>query len=245
MNNSIHITEEEWELIERHLYQQLSAQEQQAFDERMNTDASWRQKVNEVKFLSMGVQEAVLKERIGNFHSAVAMEQDKPVVIKVNWVKRLAIAATLVLGVSALSWLLFFRPGIGERLYADYYKPDPGLATLMGVSDNYEFENAMVNYKTGDYDKALASWTALLKDNPGNDTLHYFIGSAYLAKGEEQKAAPYLDSVIKTPNSVFIQDAKWYKGLLLLKQGRKEEAVKLLKATGHAGKEPLLHKLEE
>lgn len=246
MNNSRYITEAELERIDKYLHQKLDEAELAVFEQRLATDMEWNEKVQEVKMLSLGIQEEALMNKLDVFHQAVsAHTASKPKVIEVNWVKRLAIAATLILGITTVSWLFFSQKTGTEKLYASYYKPDPGLATLMGVSDNYEFENAMVDYKTGDYTKALDTWLKMQQENPDNDTLQYFIASAYLAKEDEEQAAVYFDKVINRQESVFLQDARWYKALLLLKQGKKEEAVILLKATEHADKEALLRKLEK
>ncbi len=115
----------------------------------------------------------------------------------------------------------------------------------MGVTDHYEFEKAMVDYKTGQYEEAIAAWNKLLLKNPGNDTLNYFIGSALMADKEFKQAKIYFDKVIEFPASVFIQNARWYKALILLKEGNKKEALELLKLTEHPKKEALIHKLQE
>lgn len=246
VNNNRNISEQELELIDRYLRKELSETEHVAFEQRLAADAEWREKVQEIKLLSLSIQENALASRLNTFHKAVPIsDNNKPKVIKMNWAKRVAIAATLILGVTMLSRLLFFRETGNEKLYATYYKPDPGLATLMGVSDNYEFENAMVDYKTGSYTKALSTWLNMLKENPDNDTLDYFIASAYLAKDDVPEASVYFEKVIRRQQSVFLQDAKWYKALLLLKQGKKEEAVALLQATEHPDRDALLRKLEE
>ena len=115
----------------------------------------------------------------------------------------------------------------------------------MGVSDNYEFDKAMVDYKMGDYDKALKTWEGLLKDNANNDTLNYFIASAHLADNNPESSLAFFDKVIGSTNSVFLQDAQWYKALILLNKGNKQEAINLLQKTEHPDKEALLRKLKE
>ncbi len=246
MNRSRHITEEELEQIDKYLHKELTDAERIVFEERLAADAEWREKTEEVKLLSLGIQEEVLLRQLPSFYNALPASGNpvKPKLIRVNWMKRMTLAATLVLGVTTITWLVFFHKTANEKLFAAYYSPDPGLPTLMGVSDHYEFENAMVEYKTGHYAKALQTWSALLQDHPENDTLHYFIASAYLAQKQDEQAALYFDKVIRQQQSVFLQDALWYKALLLLKQGKKEQAIPLLKATEHADKEALLRKLK-
>lgn len=245
MNNAINITEEELELIDRYLHQQLSEAEQKNFDERLRTDSLWQQKVNEIRLFSTGIQESVLQEQLDQFHSHLTTVANKPKTIKINPLKRLSVAASILFFVGILSWLLFFQKSGNEKLYATYYNPDPGLPTMMGVSENYEFEKAMVDYKTGDYSKAIDTWNAILKTHPDNDTLNYFIGSAHLANDNSKEALVFFDKALLVKNSVFRKEALWYKALALLKEGKKDDAIIVLKTAEHPDKEILLRKLEE
>lgn len=249
MSNTFNISEEELELIDKYLSEQLAESEIAAFEKRLDEEESWREKVEEVRLMSIGIQEAFLSGQLDEFHKSAGEMVDSDVkqhrAVNISWAKRWAIAASTLLIVGTLSWLLFIKKNGNEQLFADYYQPDPGLPTLMGVSDNYNFDKAMVDYKMGDYKKALATWKSLLKGNEENDTLNYFIASAYLADKDVKESVVYFDKVINYNNSVFLQDAQWYKALALLDQGRKKEALQLIEKTEHPDKEQLLRKLNE
>lgn len=239
MENTPNITQEELELMERFWQGKfVDNKEERQLRERYATDSLWRNKADEARLLVVGIREAALEDKLPGFHRQVAAP-----VRKTNWL-RMGVAACIV-GITTLGVLFFFSKSPGERLFSQFYKPDPGLPTLMGVSDSYEFENAMVSYKTGDYQKALYGWQGLRKSNPGNDTLAYFIGSAYLAQGRTDSALTNLNDVIAVPQSVFRSDAAWYLALAWLKQGNKTEAVKALQQSDHADKERLLEKLNK
>jgi len=247
VNNAFNISEEELEQIDNYLNNKLTATELAAFRRRMDADKLWREKVSQVQLISLGIQESLLADRLNDFHKELKPQEEKKThrTISFHWGKRWAIAASALLVIGTLSWILFFKKTDNQQLFASYYQPDPGLPTLMGVSDHYEFDKAMVDYKTGDYEKALIAWKTLLKENEQNDTLNYFIASAYLAYKNPEMAFPYFDKVIRNPNSVFYNDAQWYKALALLDEGKKEEAVQLLQKTEHPEKETLLRKLNE
>ena len=247
MNNDFNITQEELELIDKYLNKQLPESELAAFEKKLADDETWRDKVDQIRFMSIGIQESTLSAKLNNFHSLLNVEANGKTQksIEINWGKRLAVAASTILVVGTLSWLLFFKKTVNEQLFANYYQADPGLPTLMGVSDNYEFDKAMVDYKMGDYDKALKTWEGLLKDNANNDTLNYFIASAHLADNNPESSLAFFDKVIGSTNSVFLQDAQWYKALILLNKGNKQEAINLLQKTEHPDKEALLRKLKE
>ncbi len=143
------------------------------------------------------------------------------------------------------AWLLLGRVGREEKLFSAYYKPDPGLISAMSTTDNYTFDRAMIDYKTGSYDSAIKAWETLLAAKPDNDTLNYFIGSAWLAKEDGEQAIPYFKKVIVLPGSYFKHDAYWYTGLALLKQKKVKEAVSFIRQSAHEQKDALLLKLKE
>ena len=98
----------------------------------------------------------------------------------------------------------------------------------MSSNTNFEFYDAMVNYKQGDYKVAIKKWTALLENNAVNDTLNYFLGMAYLANKNEKVAIPLFKTVTKNRNSYFKNDAYYYLGLAYLKSGNVQLAKKNL-----------------
>ncbi len=235
------ISPEEQDLIDRYLANELTKEEGEAFEKRLSEDARWHTLVAETKVLALGIEEAALQEKLTTFHDTIATK--KASVIKMSWPARVAIAASLVLAFSTIIWLTQ-QPAKNTKIVAAYFKPDPGLPTTMGVSDHYEFERAMVEYKTGNYTKAIESWERIRQHNPANDTLNYFIASALLANKEATKSIPFFDAVIKISNSAFLQEAYWYRGLAFLQQGNKEEAINSIKQSNHPRSEELLQKIE-
>ncbi len=85
----------------------------------------------------------------------------------------------------------------------------------------------------------------MLAAKPENDTLNYFIGSAWLAKEDGEQAIPYFKKVIAAPGSYFLSDAYWYIGLALLSQNKTGEAIPFIKQSGHEQKDALLLKLNQ
>lgn len=241
MNETHNILPEEWELIEAYLSQELTGPDLLRFEQQLDANPDWRKKVKESRLLLLGIQESVLQEKLNQFHQSINRVPIKTLdALKIGWKKWRVAAAILIIAGSTLLYLT-----TRNTLFDAYYTPDEGLPTYMGVTDHYEFEKAMVDYKTGQYEEAIAAWNKLLLKNPGNDTLNYFIGSALMADKEFKQAKIYFDKVIEFPASVFIQNARWYKALILLKEGNKKEALELLKLTEHPKKEALIHKLQE
>lgn len=237
MENTPNITQEELELMER-FWQDKNAngEEGERLRERYANDPVWREKADGLRLLALGIQEAVMEDKLNNFHSQ--MRKTGGHRRWVGWA-----AAACIMGLTVWGTLIFLSGSPEEKLFAQFYRPDPGLPTLMGVSDHYEFENAMVSYKMGNYGKAIDGWRQLLKTHPQNDTLIYFIGSAYLAEGNVESAIQNLKQVIAVPESVFQSDAYWYFALGQLKKNKKDLAIRALQSSKHPDKEHLLRKL--
>jgi len=238
------ISQEEFEKIEAYLSNQLSDAEKAAFDEKLENDIHFKAKVEEVKTIVSGIEAQVLKEQLDIFHEELSTDKKmssakNPKVVSFNW-KRMAAAAVIIIGLGSF-WLL--SGNSNDRLYAEYFSPDPGLPTTMGNTDNYEFFKAMVSYKQGDYDEALIIWKDQLKNNVSSDTLSYFIGSALLADKKETEAISYLTYVTKQEETVFKSEAYFYLGLAYLKAGKVEEAIEVLEKSDLKKAKDLLNKL--
>ncbi|CAN5759997.1 hypothetical protein BH11BAC3_BH11BAC3_34920 [soil metagenome] len=241
MNSKLHITEDELELIDQYLNNQLPAADKIAFEERLAGDAAWKQKLEEIKLISLGIQEAALRELLPTFNNVNKQLHTR--VISMNRIKKMA-AAAAVIGLISVVGLMFFKTPAEDKLYASYYQPDPGLATEMGIADNYEFSRAMVDYKTAHYTEALVRWEKLLVANTANDTLNYFVGCASLANNDLSKAVSSFTNVTQNKQSVFEKEAYWYLGLALLKQKNKTAAIAAISQSDHPGKDALLAKLK-
>lgn len=245
MDTTTNFAQEEWERLEAYLLGELPPDEHKSMDEELTSDASLRQKLAEVELLLLGVKEAALQQRLQAFHRDMAVDKNGPRMgRRSSSLRTWLVAASILVVTGAATWLLLLRGSSDERLFAAYFKPDPGLITAMSATDNYAFEKAMIDYKRGEYAIAIQTWDSLQKAQPFSDTLHYFLGVAHLAEGNSGNAVSYLEKVAGT-KSLFSTDAWWYLGLALLIEGKKEAAVKALEKASHHRKEELLLELDK
>lgn len=239
------ISQEEFERIEAYLNHSLSEEEAVAFEKRLKNDKVFFEKVEDIKITMTGIETQALKEQLDTFHNQFTSKENNTTTFEtklryLRW-RRIAVAAVVIIAAGSL-W--FLNMNANERLYTEFYSPDPGLPTTMSSNDSYEFYNAMVSYKRGQYEKALKTWNNQLRTKVDNDTLNYFVGSALMANQQENKAIPYLQQVATQDNSVFKNEALYYLGLAYLKNDQKEEAVESLKASDMPNAKDLLEKLE-
>lgn len=239
------ISQEEFERIEAYLKHSLSEEEAVAFEKRLKNDKAFSKKVEDIKITMRGIETQALKEQLDTFHNQFTSKENNTTAFEtklryLRW-RRIAVAAVVIIAAGSL-W--FFNMNANEDLYNEFYSPDPGLPTMMSSNDSYEFYNAMVSYKRGQYEDALKTWKNQLETKAENDTLNYFVGSALMADQQENKAIPYLQQVATQDNSVFKSDAQYYLGLAYLKNDQKEKAIESLKASEMPNTKDLLEKLE-
>lgn len=238
------ITLKELELIDRYLSGELTGDELQAFRNRMENEPDFRDKIREIQLTQLAIGESALEENLHTFHSTLTNEY----LHKKNRLKLFrpwAIAASIILAVTVGWWFFSTKYNKTSQLYATYYEPDPGLMTTMGSPTNYEFEKAMVEYKNGEYQKAIKAWHQQLMAKPDNDTLIYFLGVAYQAIGTTDSARVYLSSIVEKTESRFYKDANWYLGLLYLETDKKEKAILLFKKSEYSKAEELLRQINK
>lgn len=245
MERPANISQEELELMER-FWQGVFADEGEEYKlkERYKYDLLWREKADWVRLMILSIEEVAVEDKLNNLHKYLAeirLIDRQQAKLRYTFWGLTACAVALPIG---LFFLLFYKSA-DQKLFAEFYKPDPGLPTLMGVSQEYVFEKAMIDYKLGEYRAALAQWQTLRNNNQASDTLNYFIASALMADQEIKEALPFFEEVVSNPNSVFFDDAQWYKAMALLYVGEREQAIVLLQSTDHPNKDKLLQKIKD
>lgn len=223
MNTNKNISQEEFESIERYLTNAMTPEEHLAFKQRLKKDTILQNFVTENKVLFEAVETQSLKEQLDIYHAQIPKR--KSINVSALQFRKIAVAAALIIAAGSF-WLL--GNSSNEKLFTKYFTPDPGLSTTMSSTNNFEFYDAMVNYKHGDYETAIKKWQKLHINNSQNDTLNYFLGIAYLANNNNNKAISFLSNVTKTSKSVFKNDAYYYLGLAYLKADNMQLAKKNL-----------------
>lgn len=243
MEEKENISPEFLETIERYYNGLMTKDEKFAFEAELQQDAMLKQEVEGIKALLFSIEKQSLKEKMNEFHEDLPIQMvSETSTGKVRFFNFRNIAAAVILFVVGNYW--FFSASSNEKIYDNYFKPDPGLPTMMSTSDDYTFYDAMVNYKQGDYKTAISKWKKLEIKSPNNDTLVYFLGVAHLANNHIDEAISYLEKASATSNSVFMDDANYYLALAYLKKDKKEQAIKLLKKSTFKNSENLLEQLK-
>ncbi len=238
-------TLEEQNLFERYLLDGMDAQERTDFESQLQSDSILNTKFLEFKELFRTIEEDGLRFKLNDFHEHLEDDSQIRPLHTTSYRLFFRVAATIALLIALGGIWYFYNPNSNERLFNAYFTPDPGLPTVMGNSDNYDFYEAMVDYKQGNYKTALQKWENLLPQKMDNDTLNYFLGAAYLANEEPSKAIPYFDRVLGNAQPSFQSEAAFYKGLAHLKNNEVEAALKSLEQTSDEKGRELAKKLKD
>lgn len=230
MSTQNDISQEELEYIERYLKGDLDQLEQAAFETHMASDYAFAKKVSRTKTVLATVQTEILRTKLDDFHDTITTQKEVEVknLNKPNRYRFIAVAIAASIALLFSMYLFTNTANETDKLYAKYFVADPGLPNLMGANDNYSFNDAMVDYKMGNYKTATNKWKNQLPQKPENDTLNYFLGVSQLASGDTKEAIPYLQKTINNTQSSFTADAYFYLGLAQLKEGNTKEAKKAL-----------------
>ncbi len=212
-----YISQEQQEIFEQFLRGKMSEEEHSSFEFSLSKDEKLKNSFKEFKSLFEAVEEDGLRSKLEDFHKA--MEEETPV-RQINTSKKwftYSIAASISIFLAVGGLWFFNRQSPNEALFEQYFSPDPGLPTVMGTNDNFAFYEAMVDYKLGNYEIAIKKWEKLLETKPENDTLNYFLGSAYLANMEFETALDYLLKNEHNESSPFYEETHFYLGMTYLK----------------------------
>ncbi|MBR9846528.1 MAG: tetratricopeptide repeat protein [Algicola sp.] len=244
MKTNSNISQEQLEAIERYINGTMPDEELKAFKTRLENDSEFKTQVEDIRTLLTGIEAQSLKEQLDEFHKDIKKQPIKKGSAKVRYLqfRKIVAAAAIII---ALGSFWFFNQNSNERLYSKYFTPDPGLPTTMSTSSNFDFYDAMVNYKQGDYKTAIKKWELLNANSPDNDTLSYFLGVAHLANKNEKEAIGFLEKSVKNDDFSLINDAYYYLGLSHLKDGNAELAKQYFKKSSVEKSQALVSELED
>lgn len=214
-----------FETIEAYVLGTMPAEERVRFEQEMMDDDAWRAEVELQRENTLAIELGGVVRMMKSIAAEdVARNNDTA---KTNRTQYLKYAAVVAIVLSGALW--FLRPSANERLFAEHFTADPGLPVAMSATDNYAFADGMVSYKEGHFAKARAKWAPLLQQEPMNDTLRYYIASAWLADDNVPAAIPMLETLANEPASGFHARANWFLLLAYVHTGEiaKAQAIPL------------------
>ena len=249
MNDLINISAEEWDLIENWLDQNDVPGKTQMLSDKLTQIPNISKKIEHIEKVREEIEDSIRQTKIREFHNSIAAgEKDSGIKTIANkrirsntvWLATAAIVVVLF----GIFWMIGNKSH-SEKIFAKNFKPDIGLPLKMNNANSSGFYEGMLEYKQENYKEAIAKWQDLLKANPENDTLNYFLGVAYLALGDDSKSIEYLENQERFRQGIFKEDAAYYAALARIKEGKLKEAKMLLESIPSVRNTKLLNELNE
>ncbi len=240
---------QQFEKIEKFLLNELPDREKLAFEEELKHDKSLRERVEQVRIMIQAIEREGMQDKIRQFHENTIGTKGaqkhlggKHVFTFHRATPYLVAASVLILVTIGLFWFISPSPN-NNKIFSEFFEPDPGLITPMSARSDYLFYDGMIDYKLKDYAIAISKWEALKDTFAGSDTLNYFLGVAHLTLENDEQAIEYLQKALQTPDNEFIHETRYYLGLAFLKQGKTNEAIKLFEESEIAESKLVLDRL--
>ena len=242
MRNHEEISLEQLEKIESYLLSRMDEEERIVFEGQMTVNPELYHEVQLQKELIDAIELGALREFLEEI-SLQSKERDEESISSQPNRYWYAMAASVLALIAITAWM-FNKPSLQDKLFAEYAEYDPGLPIPMSTSANYNFFDAMVDYKNEMYEKAISKWAVLLLEDPENDSLNYYIGSAHFVLQEYEKAIPYFTKVAALESPEFHAKSEWYLVLSWIRTGqfRKIDSVAAISRHPYSDK---IHKINQ
>lgn len=135
-----------------------------------------------------------------------------------------SIAASLVI-ILFIFENYFFNPSFDTK----YIPNDLGIPVLMGAGNKLDFDNAMSDFKNGDFENAMDGFNKNLKANPASDTALFYLGNCYLHLGNFNRSTDLFSELNSQKNSSFYAKGQYYLALSYWANGNTKQAKVLFK----------------
>lgn len=230
MTNRSHISESDFDLVEKYLAGQLEGDELKSFKLKLESNPQFKEQVETQRCLQEGVAHYAMKQQLEEIHNRIYPPKNNRF-----WGFSVAAAAILLFAVAVWWWQ---RPEPHLRLFDTYYTAEPGLPTPMSAdAENYVFYSAMVAYKNAEYPLAIHQFDSLAVAYPRETRYQYFLASSYLNSEQVDKAIPILEKLAAKDQDKYQAKAQWYLAMALLQSNRLDELQDLLNQPLPANKE--------
>jgi hypothetical protein len=220
---------EESELIDQYLRGELEGEQLDNFINMLQSNRELQKKVALRKLIIGGIEQVYteeLKNKLVDFDHSLENKNR----YQFSW----KIAAALVMLITAVSILYLTNQKPGAH---DFDLVEPGLPNTMGLNNDIKFNNAMSDFKAGEYTTSGEAFNTLLSANTQSDTLLYFSGLCDFRTKHIASAIQKWDKI--EMESSYYSHAVFRKAIAYWALGDKQKSVDLLRKTAKSENEVL------
>ena len=227
--------------FESYLKNELTEIEKIAFEEKLQSDADFKQEFEIYKALETSLSskfkneesEQELRKTLTNLGTQFIKEEvstkKKSKVISLFNYKKLMVAASIAILIS------FFIFKNGNPVYSDFANHTNLEFTVRG-DNNQTITNAETAFNAKNYKTAFAQLTVLEAQFPNDIEIQLYKGICLLEMDKFSQAETIFETISRG-NSAFLTKATWYKALSYLKQEQFEACKNTLKTIPESAEE--------
>jgi tetratricopeptide (TPR) repeat protein len=230
------MSEVNYEIIQQYLSGELSAEDAAAFEGQMKSNPELAREVQLYKTIDdemkgdmkHSANDEQLKQSLKNLTNEF-FETPKAKVVSLKKYWWIAAAAAAIIA------FIVLRPAANqvfdnEKLYA-YYTQDAAQLSegTRGGNDDTLIEKAVKLFNKKEYKQALPLMQQAAASRPDDTELYLSLGYCYMQSGNIDTALTVFNKVSKG-NTVYKNQAIWYKALLLLKENKVDECYSILQS---------------
>ena len=224
------------EQIEKYLGGELSRDELQAFDLRLQNDKAFTEIFALYKSVDTEMHEAEDERELRNSLSGISQKHfnvaapAKVIKLKTNRTRWLLYATAAAASIIILLFLKPWQDKIlsNEQLYAQYAVPEELPAVVRGANEDSLLIKAKTLFNQKNYAAALPLLDSIIKLKPGEAQLQLSLGICLTQTGKFESAINIFDSLAAKESS-YKYDAMAWKAFAFLKQDKTEACIAALK----------------
>jgi tetratricopeptide (TPR) repeat protein len=218
------------ELAERYVVGYLSPDEKEWFEKELLLNSELNKEVELLKGISIAIKDQDLLE----FRDMVQEEaaeyklSRKGRQLRTIFIRASAAAASIIL-IAATFFVLSIqghRAASSIKVFSEYYNPyQSGLVFRSASGEDNLYDQAIRLYSALQYKSASLAFDSILFRDPDNNGALFFSGLACMELKDYKKASSQFEKIIDNSNSLYVQQAEWYRGLSLLAVNDRKNAI--------------------
>ena len=225
--------------IEAYLAEQMTKEEQLAFEKEIESDASLAEEVNLQRdthaILNLNNQVA-WKEKLKVLDAKIETEMvsEKKVQRIPLWSRTYMRAAAVIL-LLITSGYFFIRSSYNDQhLIGQAFDPYPDILTVKGGEDTEDIlPQAMAVYNQKNYQTAIPMFQQLLSDKLHEEDVRFYLANALMATNQPAEALPLLDETVSL-NTKYNEVAPWLAALACLQAEITDACMQRLEAIANS-----------
>ncbi|GAB5476436.1 MAG: hypothetical protein Mars2KO_45350 [Maribacter sp.] len=217
-------------LLYNYFSNQLTAEQERAFNDLLDTDADFKAQFLFEKDLQQAIRKKEnqeLKTKMQGFEREIVKKAEESSPKKRFRYLAVAASVTVLIALALMQYMNSSTAQYDDLYAANFHEyPNTVFPITRGETDASVERDAFVAYEQGDYHMALENFDKIASENR-KPYVDFYKGLSYLSLDQNQDAKASFKRTIDS-NTNFGAEARWYWALLAIKEKDKSKALELL-----------------